>query len=187
MSFDELLLQSDIVSLHCPRNAHTVGMMNAARFAAMKPGAIFITTARSGIHDEAALADALTSGHLAGAGLDVWDQEPPPPEHPLLALPNVVATYHTAGVTQEARRNNATLAATQIAQLLTTGQRPERLVNRDVWPRASGRLAALGLGPERHHRPAQASREKWQSFRAETLEGAAVRPARSNAASATCL
>ena len=146
VSFDELLLQSDIVSLHCPRNAHTVGMMNAARFAAMKPGAIFITTARSGIHDEAALADALTSGHLGGAGLDVWDQEPPPPDHPLLALPNVVATYHTAGVTQEARRNNATLAATQIAQLLTTGQRPERLVNRDVWPRASARLAALGVG-----------------------------------------
>ena len=146
VSFDELLLQSDIVSLHCPRNAHTVGMMNAARFAAMKPGAIFITTARSGIHDEAALADALTSGHLGGAGLDVWDQEPPPPDHPLLALPNVVATYHTAGVTQEARRNNATLAATQIAQLLTTGQRPERLVNRDVWPLASARLAALGFG-----------------------------------------
>jgi D-3-phosphoglycerate dehydrogenase len=66
-------------------------------------------------------------------------------EHPLLALPNVVATYHTAGVTHEARRNNATLAATQIAQLLTTGQRPERLVNRDVWPRASARLAALAI------------------------------------------
>ena len=145
VSFDELLQQSDVVSLHCPRNAHTVGMMNAARFDAMKPGAIFITTARSGIHDEAALADALTRGHLAGAGLDVWEQEPPPPDHPLLALPNVVATYHTAGVTQEARRNNATLAATQILQLLTTGKRPERLVNPQVWPIACARLAALGL------------------------------------------
>lgn len=145
VSFDELLKQSDIVSLHCPRNAHTVGMMNATRFAAMKSGAIFITTARSGIHDESALAEALTSGHLAGAGLDVWDQEPPPPQHPLLRLPNVVATYHTAGVTHEARRNNATLAATQIGQLLTTGQRPDRLVNRDVWPRASARLAAMGF------------------------------------------
>lgn len=145
VSLDALLRRSDIVSLHCPRNAHTLGMMNAARFAAMKPGAVFITTARSGIHDEAALAQALTSGHLAGAGLDVWAQEPPAPGHPLLALPNVVATYHTAGVTQEARRHNATLAATQIVQLLTTGQRPERLVNREVWPRARARLAALGL------------------------------------------
>lgn len=145
VSFDELIRRSDIVSLHCPRNAHTLRMMNAGRFAAMKPGAIFITTARSGIHDEAALAAALASGHLGGAGLDVWDQEPPPPDHPLLALPNVVATYHTAGVTSEARRNNATLAATQIVQLLTKGEQPERLVNRDVWPRAMERLAAAGL------------------------------------------
>jgi D-3-phosphoglycerate dehydrogenase len=145
VSFDELLRQSDIVSLHCPRNAHTVGLMNASRFASMKLGAIFISTARSGIHDEAALGDALASGHLAGAGLDVWEQEPPPPTHPLLALPNVVATFHTAGVTQEARRNNAALAATQIAQLLTTGQRPERLVNPEVWPHARARLGALRL------------------------------------------
>ena len=145
VSLDELLRQSDVVSLHCPRNVHTLKLMNAERFTAMKPGAIFISTARSGIHDEAALAQALASGHLAGAGLDVWEQEPPPPEHPLLALPNVVATYHTAGVTQEARRNNAALAATQIAQLLTTGKRPERLVNPEVWSRAGARLATLGL------------------------------------------
>ena len=145
VTFDELLKQSDIVSLHCPRNAATVGLMNAARFATMKRGAIFISTARSGIHDETALTEALVSGHLAGAGLDVWEQEPPPPTHPLLALPNVVATFHTAGVTQEARRTNAALAATQIAQLLTTGQRPERLVNPEVWPHARARLGALGL------------------------------------------
>ena len=143
VTFDELLKQSDIVSLHCPRNAHTLNMMNADRFASMKRNAIFISTARSGIHDETALAQALASGHLGGAGLDVWEQEPPPATHPLLALPNVVATYHTAGVTQEARRNNAALAATQIVQLLTTAQRPVRLVNPDVWPRASARFAAL--------------------------------------------
>lgn len=143
VSFDDLLSQSDIVSLHCPRNTHTLGLMNARRFAAMKPGAIFISTARSGIHDEGALANALTSGHLAGAGLDVWEEEPPPHTHPLLALPNVVATYHTAGVTREARRNNAVLAATQIVKLLTTRQRPERLINPEVWTRACDRLAAL--------------------------------------------
>jgi len=148
VSLDELLHRSDIVSLHCPRNAHTLGMMNASRFAAMKPGAIFISTARSGIHDEAALADALLSGHLGGAGLDVWAQEPPPASHPLLALPNVVATYHTAGVTQEARCNNARLAATQIAQLATSGQRPARLVNPEVWPTSRARLAAMGAATD---------------------------------------
>ena len=79
-----------------------------AAFGRMKPGAIFITTARGGIHDEAALMAALQSGHLAGAGIDVWDQEPPPLDHPLLAMDNVFATFHTAGVTHEARRNMAT-------------------------------------------------------------------------------
>lgn len=142
VTLDELLRRADIVSLHCPRDASTLGMLDAAAFAAMKPGSVFISTARGGIHDETALQAALASGHLGGAGLDVWDQEPPPAEHPLLQLPNVVATCHTAGVTHEARRNNATLAATQIVQLLTDGQRPARLVNPDAWPRAQARIAA---------------------------------------------
>ena len=90
-SLDALLAEADIVSLHCPRDASTLGLMDAAAFAAMKPGAIFVSTARGGIHDEAALHAALASGHLTGAGLDVWDQEPPPASHPLLALPQVVA------------------------------------------------------------------------------------------------
>ncbi|NCW40603.1 MAG: 3-phosphoglycerate dehydrogenase, partial [Betaproteobacteria bacterium] len=70
-----------MVSLHCPRDAGTLRMMNAQRFTQMKRGAMFITTARGGIHDEEALAEALSSGHLSGAGLDVWDQEPPPLDH----------------------------------------------------------------------------------------------------------
>lgn len=142
VTLDDLLHRADIVSLHCPRDASTLGLLDAAAFAAMRPGSIFVSTARGGIHDEAALQAALASGHLGGAGLDVWDQEPPPAEHPLLQLPNVVATCHTAGVTHEARRNNATLAATQIVQLLTDGQRPARLVNPDAWPRAQARIAA---------------------------------------------
>ncbi|MBU67655.1 MAG: 3-phosphoglycerate dehydrogenase [Cupriavidus sp.] len=145
VSFDELLRTSDIVSLHCPRNASTLGMMNAAAFAAMRRGSIFVSTARGGIHDEAALYAALSSGHLAGAGLDVWDQEPPPPGHPLLTLDNVVATFHTAGVTHDARRRNATLAATQILALLAKGERPERLVNPEVWPRVRQRMEAALL------------------------------------------
>jgi D-3-phosphoglycerate dehydrogenase len=133
VSFAELLAQSDVVSLHCPRDATTLKMMNADTFAQMKPGALFINTARGGLHDEAALTQALTSGHLAGAGLDVWDQEPPPLDHPLLAMDNVFATFHTAGVTHEARRNVAAIGAEQILQLLA-GQRPPRLVNPEVWP-----------------------------------------------------
>ena len=76
----------------------------------MKQGSLFVTTARGGIHDEAALAAALRSGQLAGAGIDVWDQEPPPLDHPLLQMDNVYATFHTAGVTHEARRNMAVIA-----------------------------------------------------------------------------
>ncbi len=97
VSFEELLARSDFVSLHCPRDQDTLKMMNAAAFARMKKGAVFVTTARGGIHDEAALLDALTSGHLYGAGLDVWEKEPPPLDHPLLKQRNVVATYHTGG------------------------------------------------------------------------------------------
>lgn len=142
VTLEELLHSSDVVSLHCPRDASTLGMLDAAAFAAMKPGAVFISTARGGIHDEGALHAALAGGHLAGAGLDVWDQEPPPANHPLLRLANVVATFHTAGVTHEARRNNAELAATQIVQLLSEGTQPPRLVNPAVWPQAAQRIAA---------------------------------------------
>lgn len=133
VSFDELLAQSDFVSLHCPRDKSTLKMMNADTFARMRKGSIFITTARGGIHDEAALVQALQSGHLAGAGIDVWDQEPPPLDHPLLAMENVFATFHVAGVTHEGRRNVATISAEQIVGLLA-GERPPRLINPEVWP-----------------------------------------------------
>ena len=132
VALDELLSRCDIVSLHCPRNKETTGMFNAQAFSTMKPGAIFITTARGGIHDETALAEALQSGHLGGAGLDVWAVEPPPADHPLLAMQNVVATHHTAGVSHDARFNIAKIAAEQI-QLLVKGNRPPRLVNPEVW------------------------------------------------------
>jgi D-3-phosphoglycerate dehydrogenase len=133
VAMDELLARSDIVSLHCPRNKETLGMFDGAAFRAMKQGALFITTARGGIHDEAALAHALQTGHLRGAGLDVWSVEPPPADHHLLAMDNVVATHHTAGVSHEARYNIAKIAAEQIV-LLAGGNRPPRLVNPEVWP-----------------------------------------------------
>lgn len=133
VSFDEVLTKSDFVSLHCPRDATTLKMMNAETFGSMKKGAIFITTARGGIHDEDALVEAIKSGHLAGAGIDVWDQEPPPLDHPLLAMDNVFATFHTAGVTHEGRRNVARIGAEQVAGVLR-GERPPRLINPEVWP-----------------------------------------------------
>jgi len=142
VSFEQLLAQSDFVSLHCPRDQSTMKMMNAYTFARMRKGAVFITTARGGIHDEAALADALRTGHLAGAGIDVWDQEPPPLDHPLLAMDNVFATFHVAGVTHESRRNVAAISAEQIVGLLAGG-RPPRLVNPEVWPQFEKRRAEI--------------------------------------------
>ncbi len=142
VSLSDLLAQADVVSLHCPLDHSTRGMIDARAFAAMKPDAVFLSTARGGIHDEAALYDALRGGHLRGAGLDVWQQEPPPRDTPLLALPNVVATFHTAGVTHEARRNVAQSSAQQLMAMLR-GERPPQLVNPEVWPATQARLAKL--------------------------------------------
>ena len=146
---DEILDRSDFVSLHCPRDDTTRGMIDAAAFARMKPGAVFISTARGGIHDEAGLLQAIRSGRVAGAGLDVWDREPPPLDHPLLACDTVVATYHTAGVTHEARRNMASISADQIVRLLH-GERPPRLVNPEVWPAYARRFEAILKRPVQH-------------------------------------
>jgi D-3-phosphoglycerate dehydrogenase len=132
VDLETLLRSCDIVSLHCPRNKDTLNSFDAKRFATMKKGAIFISTARGGIHDEQALAEALNSGHLTGAGLDVWKEEPPALDHPLLAMDNVVATFHTAGVSHEGRRNVAASAASQVLQLLR-GERPPHLINPEVW------------------------------------------------------
>lgn len=133
VSLQTLLARSDVVSLHCPLNDQTRDMFDSKTFAAMKPGATFLSTARGGIHDEQALAEALECGHLSGAGLDVWTVEPPPDSHPLLRMDNVVATYHTAGVTHEARRNAARMGAQQLIGVLA-GRQPPRLVNLQAWP-----------------------------------------------------
>ena len=96
---EELLKVSDIVSLHVPLLAETKHMINAARLKMMKPSAFLINTCRGPVVDEPALIEALGNGTIAGAGLDVFDQEPPPPDNPLFALPNVTLTAHFAGPT----------------------------------------------------------------------------------------
>ena len=141
-AFAGLLANADFISVHCPRTAETENMLDARAFDQMKPGAIFINTARGGIHDEAALFAALQSGHLGAAGLDVWAVEPPPKEHPLLSLPNVMASPHTAGVTHESRHQVASYAGEQLLDIFA-GRRPPRLLNPEIWPVFQERYKAL--------------------------------------------
>ena len=123
-------------------------MIGAREFSLMQPDAYFITTARGFIHDEAALLDALRDKRIAGAGLDVWSKEPPPPEHPLLQFDNVLASPHTAGVTREARQNMGRIAAEQLLAALDGG-RPPRLINPEAWPVYARRFEqAFGVTPK---------------------------------------
>jgi len=148
VTLDELLRRADFVSINCPLDEGTRGMIGAREFALMQPHAYFITTARGFIHDEAALLEALRNKLIAGAGLDVWAKEPPPPDHPLLEFDNVLASPHTAGVTREARANMGRIAAEQVLDALD-GMRPPRIINPDVWPRYVRRFErAFGFTPE---------------------------------------
>jgi D-3-phosphoglycerate dehydrogenase len=133
VELDDLLRRSDFVSISCPLTKDSRGMIGAREFDLMQPHAFFITTARGFIHDEAALAEALRDRRIAGAGLDVWAKEPPPPDHPLLQFDNVLASPHTAGVTKEARMNMGKIAAEQMLDALD-GKRPPRVINPEVWP-----------------------------------------------------
>ena len=132
VGFEDVFRDADFVSVNCPLSDETRGMIGAGEYALMKPKAYFITTARGGIHDEDALAAALSEGSLAGAGLDVFEVEPPPPDHPLLAFDNVVVSPHIAGVTDECTYNMASWAAEQWLTIFDGG-RPPRLVNPEVW------------------------------------------------------
>lgn len=109
------LPRAHFVSIHCPKTAETTGMFNSARFARMRSGAFIVNTARGGIIDEAALHAALVSGQAGGAALDVFEQEPMPPDHPLLDLSNVVVAPHMAGNTAEALDR---MSRTAIANIL---------------------------------------------------------------------
>ncbi len=121
VGLDELLAQSDFLSVHVPLADSTHHLLNAERLAQMKPGARLVHAARGGIVDEQALVAALRDGHLAGAALDVFEQEPLPADHPLLQLENVVLTPHLGASTAEAKRNVSREMAEQVAGALTRG------------------------------------------------------------------
>ena len=142
VELDALLAESDFVSVHCPFNEETKDMIGARELALMQPGAFLINCARGGIVNEAALAAALENEQIAGVGLDVWDVEPPPLDHPLLKFDNLIATYHTAGVTFDSRRNMAAWNAEQIIGTLR-GERPPRLINPEAWDKYGARYERI--------------------------------------------
>ena len=129
---DAALPRADFVSIHCPKSPETVGMFNAARLKRLKPTAYLINTARGGIVNEKALYDALVSGKLAGAGLDVFEQEPPPAGHSLFELPNVIMAPHVAGVTREAVDRMSEQTARNILSVLDGDPLRQNVINQDV-------------------------------------------------------
>jgi phosphoglycerate dehydrogenase-like enzyme len=128
LPLDELLATSDVVSLHLPLTEETAGILSGERIARMKRGAILINTARGGLVDETALLLALADGHLAGAGLDVFEREPLPPDHPLLARPEVVVTPHLAWLTPETLDRSLAVAVENCRRLAAGAPLLNRLV-----------------------------------------------------------
>jgi D-3-phosphoglycerate dehydrogenase len=133
-SLTDLLATADVVSVHVPLTEQTEGLFGEAAFRAMKPGAVFLNTARGGLVDLDALQAALDSGRLFGAGLDVTQPEPLPLGHPLLDRTDVVVTPHVAAGTAEAKRRIFLATFERVIQVLS-GERPTNLVNPEVWDR----------------------------------------------------
>jgi len=131
-TLEQLAGTSDVLSLHVPLTEDNAGIIGKDLLAAMKPGSILINTARGGLVDLAALGEILDAGRLFGAGLDVTDPEPLPPDHPLLHRLDVVVTPHVAAGTAGAKRRIFDSAFNQVLQAIN-GTRPPHLVNPDVW------------------------------------------------------
>lgn len=129
---DALLEEADVVSMHAAVTPDTVKMIGAAEFGRMREGAIYLNTARAGLHDTDALVDALTNGRLGGAGLDHVDGEVLPPDHPLVGLDNVVLTPHIGGATYDTEVNHTTMIVEDLARILA-GERPVRIANPEVY------------------------------------------------------
>lgn len=130
-SLDEMLSAADVVSMHAAVTPDTFGLMDAGRFDAMRVGAVYVNSARAGLHDLDALTKALESGRLSAAGLDHFDGEQLPEGHPLIAMDNVVLTPHIGGATYDTEANHSSMLAEDVA-LLLAGERPLRCVNPEV-------------------------------------------------------
>jgi len=142
---ETLFREADFISINCPLTDETRGMIGAELYAVMKPTAYFVTTARGGIHDEAALEKVIREARIAGAGLDVFVEEPPAWDHPLLAYDNVIVSPHNAGVTEDCNDNMVVSATEQWTEVFA-GRRPRNIVNPEVWDKFQERYsAAFGL------------------------------------------
>lgn len=131
VSMDELLAQSDIISVQVPLTDSTRGLIGAAELAVMRPGAGVVSIGRGGVIDERALALALDEGRLSGAAIDVWETEPPRPDHPLLRRSDVIATMHNVGHSEESYGRMDELAAQHVVDMLA-GREPLYPVPRTV-------------------------------------------------------
>ena len=129
---DAALPRADFVSLHCPKTKETNGLMDAAKLARMKPTSYLVNTARGGIVVESALYDALVAKKLGGAGLDVFEQEPPPIGHKLFDLPNVIIAPHVAGVTREALNRMGEQTAKNMLSVLDGEPIRINVINQEV-------------------------------------------------------
>ena len=130
-SLDELLDEADVVSMHAAVTPETAAMISTDQFAAMRPGAIYLNTARAALHDTDALVAALESGHLGGAGLDHFEGEILPTDHPLTAMNNVVLTPHIGGATYDVESNQAAVVVADIKAILA-GEPPLHCANPEV-------------------------------------------------------
>jgi D-3-phosphoglycerate dehydrogenase len=135
----QALGEADIVSLHLPRLPETENLIGAAELAAMKPGAFLVNTARGGLVDENALADALAAGRLGGAGLDTFESEPPPRHHRLFASDRVVLSPHIAGITAESTVRLALATAENVLAAFDGRLDPALVVNPGVLKQANNR------------------------------------------------
>ena len=131
-TLDELLSASDVVSLHCPLTPDTVGLLGGRELALMQPHAVLVNTARAPVVDEAALVEALATGRIGGAALDVFWSEPVAPDHPLFGFDSVTLTPHLAGAADDVVTHHTRMIVDDVARWLA-GERPVHLANPEVW------------------------------------------------------